>query len=106
MKLINICAVRELDGNQSSPSIRSFLSDRRDPQAETLIAYLKNGEIVAVTPELAIDVITGEIIPEELKAMSDGVFRWTSDIVHYVDKHNFILPEEFRKHVLDNKKQE
>jgi hypothetical protein len=95
--------VKEIDHNDSSPSIYECISTQPDPMKKSLLAYLKCGKVGAISPEIPIDILSGECIFGTFSTMNDGKYFWRSDLIHYVEKYNFKLPEDFRQHVLNHK---
>lgn len=90
-------------GYADQPSILELVGAEPHPRKAEIIAYLKRGKIVSACPSIWKDVFTGEKINGEELMLSDGKYAWRSDVVHYVDKYNLSLPDEFVEHVLTDK---
>ena len=91
---------RELPyGSKQADSIEECKGKLTFSNINGLIKYLKSGEIVAVSPGLSRDFFDESLIGP-LTIYTDGTWEWTSDLVHYVEKHRVALPEEFLSFVL------
>lgn len=62
---------------------------------DNIINYMKNAIIYGARPEVLYDTFTNEQIPYESLLMTDGNFRWSSELLYYVEKYNLILPKNF-----------
>jgi hypothetical protein len=84
-------AVRELKASRSNVP---------QPDEDAILKYLQNGTQVVAVAGLAVDLLSkdGEIIgpPHEF---SDGVWSWTSDVIHYVKRYHVRVPAEFVEHM-------
>ena len=65
-----------------------------------MLDYLKSGIVISAMAHINHDVFTGEKIPYEACVYTDGKYRWTSEIIYYVEKYNLILEKEFINHIL------
>lgn len=65
-----------------------------------VVEYIKKSEVIAVAPAIVRDVLNPEIRLPELFLMSDGKYKWRSDIIYYIENYDMELPEEFVQHVL------
>ena len=92
---------REIYEDTSLPSIHDYISSDEQKNKNKILDYLKKGQIKACAAGKAIDIFTGEVIPNELSYMTDGQYEWRSDLIHYVQKYNLILDKQFIKHVLN-----
>ena len=81
---------------ESYPSIHDLISEEPIEKKEAVLSHLINAPVVAAAPCIACDVITGEYISGgSLLAYCDGEYHWQSDLIHYFEKHNFKLPQDF-----------
>lgn len=62
---------------------------------DTIIEYMKSAVEFGARPEILFDTFSHEAIPYESMVMTDGHFRWSSELLYYVEKYNLILPKEF-----------
>ena len=91
----------ELIPGKGFPSIKSYISESSYPNQGQVISFLKNGEVEFVQHSRDRDIFTGELIPYEVRIMSDEEFCWSSVLVWYVERYNLRLPKEFEAHILD-----
>ncbi len=63
-----------------------------------ILFYLKHGDNYACAPMRYVDRETGEKSIESYY-LTDGVYCWSSDIIHHFEKYNYLLPEQFILHV-------
>lgn len=99
--MIFIGKYNEISPNKGYPSMRDYMSSERYDGQDVIVRYLKRGKVEAVASGGSKpDVFTGEQIKGEWSIQSDGEYAWGSELSHYVDKYNLILPEDFVKHVL------
>lgn len=99
--MIIIGKVKEIYDDENLPSITELICSRPIEKRQRVLEYLKNGKKGAVASGYAIDLINQERIPGELCCYSDGKFGWRSDTIHYFEKYNLKLEDEFIKHVLN-----
>ncbi len=66
-----------------------------------MLKYLKGGHVMIATMGPVRDVITGELagVPH---IMTDGVYAWPGDLIHYLRKHHVSLPNDFVEHASRN----
>lgn len=65
-----------------------------------LIVYMKSGVNIAAIAQVDYDVFTGKLIPYDSIVYSDGKYRWTSELIYYVEKYGLLPQEDFIKHAL------
>lgn len=63
-----------------------------------MLQYLRSGEVFAVAPGISRDVLDGSIIgaPSQL---TDGVWSWSGDLAHHVERYHLELPKAFVEHM-------
>lgn len=71
-----------------------FASKKYAGQYE-IINYMKSAVVYGARPEVLYDVFSNERIPYESLVMTDGYFKWSSELLYYVEKYNLVLPKEF-----------
>ena len=91
---------KEVYGSDDFPSIFELISSTPLEEKDKLVSYLKSGQVIAASPARLIDVINGDSFSGEMLFMTDGQFGWRSDVIHYVEKYNMQLPEEFKRKAL------
>lgn len=102
-ELISIGFFKELYGcEQSTESIKDYVSDNPHPDEKKIIQYLnssENGGIVLCGPVK--DEMKKFFKPTigGLSISSDGNFQWRSDLPYYIKKYHIKLPEEFIEHM-------
>lgn len=67
-----------------------------------VLAYLKDGEEIAVAPGYVQNHVTGSYTRIELVAYSDGTFDWTSEDIYNLEVNNEIFHKKLIKHILKN----
>jgi hypothetical protein len=95
-------------GTGNDPSMRESMSEQPWPDQERVLEYLRSGRVLALTmgadltdwfdrPARANPVIDGQV-EGGTTPMSDGVWFWYAGLIHFVEKYNVRLPEEFVRH--------
>ena len=79
-----------------------FASKKYAGQDE-IIKYMKSAVVYGARPEVLYDVFSNERIPYESLVMTDGYFKWPSELLYYVEKYNLVLPKEFIDRVTKDK---
>lgn len=101
--LISIERFKEFD-KKYELSIKDCISQIASKEKPTLLHHMKKAECIAAMCSGTVDVITGENVPRERLIFSDGVYKWRTDIVYYLEKYNLKLPQEFIDYVLSVEK--
>jgi hypothetical protein len=95
---------RELShGMVDGPSLRESLRESPIENEHKVIDYLSHGVLFVATFGLASDVLDdkGALIgPPHI--LTDGIWAWPKDLIHYVKKYHIYLPEEFVSHMKAN----
>ncbi len=66
----------------------------------SVLAYLRNGDVVAYSPGLRYDLLSATPKPiGGLTVFCDGVWEWSSDVAYYVEFHDAGLPDDFLDHM-------
>ena len=87
-------------GNYSLADLISKGACDNIPQKDSIIAYLRCGVVEAAAAGRALDIMTGERIPEEWLSYTDGTYHWDTSHIYHFDKYNIQLSEEFIQHVI------
>lgn len=91
---------KEIYNNNNLPRIFDNISDVPIENKNMVLRYLKSHKPKAASPQIVYDVISGEVISEQLTCTDDGKYAWRSDVVYYFEKYNLLLPNDFIKHAL------
>ena len=91
---------KEFVSNEDYPSIQKYLEKEPYPNQGKIAHFLKNGKIEFARLSRVRDIFTGEQIPFEALAMSDGDYFWSNTLAWYVEKYNLRMPEEFERYIL------
>ena len=95
-------------GTADDPSMREFMSPQPWEGQDKVLAYLRSGLILGVTmgadltdwfdrPNKANPVIDGRQ-RGGLTEMTDGVWFWYAGLIHFIDRYNVRVPNEFVEH--------
>jgi len=98
--MIYIGSYEELIPGKGYDSLRDHMEASPYPHQETIVNYLRSGEMDMFSLQLPKDVFTGQRIPGEKLGMNDGVYTWWNTLAYYVEKYNLRLPKNFEEHVL------
>jgi hypothetical protein len=95
---------RELyDDEPDSPSIHEAVRSEPHPDADRIVAYLRQGVALA-----GVGKYVGDVLNPESKfcvspgLVTDGVWLWRRDLPYYVATYHVALPEEFSAHMKQN----
>jgi hypothetical protein len=103
MKLKKVGFFRELrHGMLDGPLLRSLISEAPQENEQRIVSYLKGGVMFIATPAIVEDVLDpGQLIGSP-HILTDGVWAWSGDLPHYVEKYHVCLPSEFVAHMEKN----
>lgn len=96
------CWREDGEGYEKCPSITSWPTGKPpDEEVATVVASLAQGQVVCVSQTLgrSCHLCKHEFEPS-LSWLSDGVWLWPEDLVHYYQDHYLSLPEDLRKRLL------
>ena len=65
---------------------------------DKILRYLKSLSVSAVAPMSTEDILDGEEI-EQAGIYEDGDFTFTTDFLHYYQKYDIGIPEEYEKYI-------
>ena len=104
MKVYELPAVRTINGDIdidmqtiSKGVVANWL------EKEAVVNYMKSGFVYAAIAEINHDIFTGETIPYEAVIYTDKKYRWTSELLYYVETYNVKPEKDFIEHALKNK---
>jgi hypothetical protein len=94
-------------GVRSDPSMREFMGERPQENQDKLLEYLRSGHVLALPmgasltdwfdrPHKANPLIDGRIVGG-VTPLGDGVWFWPAGLIHFVEKYNVRLPDEFTR---------
>ncbi len=93
---------REIDEDDSLPSISMFVNGPVSKDKAKISSYLLNGgKSVCVAPERLNDIFTGNTIDIEDSVREDASYAWSEALSYYVDRYDLQLPVDFEKHILN-----
>lgn len=99
--MISLIHYDEFGPDMGFPSLKdSFYESEYEGQSK-VIDYLKSGKVSMVGMGRSYDVVTGEEFEHEKLYMNDGVYRWNSALIYYVEKYNLKLPDKFIRYVIE-----
>jgi len=98
-------------GTAADPSMREFASDRPHPRQDDLLAYLRSGHVLALPmgadltdwldrPRRANPTIGARVVGGATP-MGDGVWFWPAGLIHFVERYNVRLPDDFVRFAAD-----
>jgi hypothetical protein len=85
---------KEIAGDKYKP-LNELMIEMPIERKNKVLSYMKKAPVIAVSPTLPRDVISGERIPGELLMHEKDGYSWRSDVIYYVDKYNLTLPDDF-----------
>lgn len=91
---------KEINGNASSPSIRSGIGFENQNKT-AILEYLKKNEAEAVQARSMTDYISGTPLHDSVECFTDGKFFWTSEEIYHFEKYNLKLNDDFIQYVLN-----
>ena len=95
-------------GTGGDPSMREFMSPQRWKDQDKVLEYLRSGLVLGVTmgadltdwfdrPNKANPVIDGQR-RGGVTEMTDGVWFWYAGLIHFIDKYNVRVSQQFVEH--------
>ncbi|MFJ4774278.1 hypothetical protein ACIP88_35085 [Streptomyces uncialis] len=92
--------LREVGFYSSAIDVSAAASAVEQPWEQMAAGYLERGMTMLVSPGWAVDLLNdqaGKIC--QYSTLTDGVWIWPSDLVHYLRTYHVVLPEEFLEHM-------
>lgn len=96
--------IKEFYRDDSLPSIFDLVSEEANYDKEAVLRYLEGGECFAAAPACLTDEIDGTPMKPGFYLMTDGEYDWRSDIIHYIQKYNISLRQDFLDKVSEQAK--
>jgi hypothetical protein len=109
VKLTPVVHYREFPfGTGADPSMREFLAEQPWPDQEKVLDYLRSGHVLGLTmgadltdwldrSHKANPLIDGQR-EGGATPMTDGVWFWYAGLIHFIEKYNLRVPQEFIDH--------
>lgn len=88
-------------GNKNLPCLKELAGDRPDIHKEIILEYLKENCFCACGG-IVQDIISPDKTIGYGHCFCDDRFIWDDCFIHYVERYNIPVPEEFRTYILDN----
>jgi hypothetical protein len=95
-------------GTAADPSMRDFIAERPRPMQDKVLEYLRSGRVVSLVmggdltdwldrPYKANPHINGRR-EGGVTPLTDGVWFWPAGLIHFIEKYNLPVPQEFVEH--------
>ena len=99
-KVGNFVALRRLmiSGVAEYSELTSGHAARGHSCSESVISYLKGGQLLVVSPGVVDDLLNPSRIAGTGSVFTDGVWVWDDLLLYYVKNYGFELPQEFIRH--------
>ncbi len=109
VRLKSVVRFREFPfGTADDPSMRDYMAEAPWPDRDKVLDYLRSGVIYAYPmgadltdrfdyPNKANPIIDARAVGGTTE-MTDGEWFWFAGLIHFVEKYNVRLPEEFLRH--------
>ena len=86
------------DSNLKEDTVKNFnIEDKKE-----IIKYMRKSEYLSILLDCTYCIFTGEVIEHFDTHQTDGKWIWSADIIHYIEKYNFILPIDFLSDIRQN----
>jgi hypothetical protein len=92
---------RELPhGDPQSAALRDSVGVASLANGTAILMYLAHGNVLATSPMLVHDALDAGGQPiGTLQILTDGTWKWPSDLAHYVRTHHVRLPADSVRHM-------
>jgi hypothetical protein len=109
VKLKPVVRFREFPfGTVADPSMREFIAERPWSNQDKALEYLRSGRVVSLVmgadltdcldrPHKANPLINGRR-EGGVTPLTDSVWFWPAGLIHFIEKYNLRLPQEFLEH--------
>lgn len=90
-------------GDPAGPSLKEAVRPQADPDEVHIVKYLLGGTVYAAAPGMVNDVLNpARPIIGALTVLTDGTYKWYSDLAHYVLQYHIALDPKFVEHARKN----
>lgn len=96
---IVVGAFREL--GYDGPTLVESAGQRGLDHLAEVVAYLRAGRLLVMSPGLVKDVFDGETLAGKRSTRTDGVYAWPDALAYFVERHRVPLPAAFERHMAD-----
>lgn len=86
-------------GFEGGPSLADARGRRAPDSIEKVVAYLKSGPILVLSPGLVRDVFERSNVAGNRSLRTDGVYAWPDSLAYFVEKYAVQLPTELEAHM-------
>lgn len=91
------------DDHPNAPSLILSRGKRAAAKKEEVVAYLRSGVTLVVSPGLDEDVFDPRKYADSASVLTDGVYAWQKTLAYYVDTYDVELSAEFEAHMQRNR---
>ena len=86
-------------GEPPLPSLASLIGDSAQPEEAQIIQYLRSGRATAACGGVVPDAFDQNKRIGFCTMLTDGVWKWPSTFIYYVEKYHCRLQSEFVQHM-------
>ena len=97
--MIKINRISDINHHMSPEELKKHFGSQPIACKNQILSYLKSAPLWAFTSQPTVDRITGEQINDADNAHSDGVYHWYEYEIHYFEKYNLNLKQDFMIYV-------
>lgn len=90
-----------IDPSALANSVWNRTSRYSADEVKTISGYLESGVILYVAPGIDRDIFNNKPLPIPPRILTDGVWAWSTSLIHYVQRYDVALPAEFVQHMRD-----
>ena len=91
---------KEINGNASSPSLKSGIGVENHYK-NAVLEHMKKIEAEVVQARSMMDYISGTTLHDSVECFTDGEYFWTSEEIYHFEKYNLKLNDDFIQYVLN-----
>lgn len=88
-------------GYVDRPSLVSVRGQRPPANKDKVVAYLKAGAPLVISPRIARDAFEPNRSAGPLHILTDGVFAWHEVLAYYVDRYDIVISSEFERWMME-----
>ena len=86
-------------GYEGAPSIAEVRGRRSPEHQAQVVAYLKAGKMLVMSPAFVRDSFDRGIVAGSRSIRTDGEFAWPDSLAYFVERYAVELPIEFEQHM-------
>jgi hypothetical protein len=95
---IRLRELRHTAPTPGSPSVHDLVRSQGEPDEPAIVAYLSRSPLLVASPGRVRDVLDPQTRAGSASIRTDGVYAWTEDLAHYVQRWHLRLPEPLMQH--------